>query len=898
MNLTEHKTAESSPLILVDGSSYLFRAFHALPPLTNSKGMPTGAIYGVLNMLRKLVKDYTPTHIAVIFDSKSKNFRHQMYPLYKANRTTMPNELQIQIQPLFNAIRALGLALVVVEGVEADDVIGTLAQQAQAQGMKVLISTGDKDLAQLVNANVTLVNTMSQQVLDEAGVKTKFGVTPAQIVDYLSLTGDAIDNVQGVPNVGPKTAANWLNQYESLDNILQNADKISGKVGENLRQNIQQVLLGQKLILVKNDIDLPVKIADLIPSPPDHQQLQTLFTELEFKTWLQDLPQTAVELQQTQYETIFDEKTLQEWLQKLNQTPVFSLSLQTDRSDAMQAKLIGVAVAIQEGQAAYIPIAHDYLSAPSQLSVETVLSQLSPILKNSQKILIGHNLKQDLKVLARYGLSIETDLWDILLAAYVIDSGAKYDLNLLALKYLALRTLTLEEIAGKGAKQLAFNQIPIETGALYAIENADIILRLYKVLKQKLEETPELNSVFNNIEMPLEPVLTQMEQCGVLIDDAKLKQQSNDLQSKIQFLEEEVYNLSGEHFNLSSAKQLQEVLFTKLKLPVIKKTPTGQPSTAEEVLQELALNYPIPQLILSYRSFCKLKSTYTDRLPQEINSETGRVHTCYQQSVTTTGRLSSIEPNLQNIPIRSEEGRKIRQAFIAPPGYKILAADYSQVELRIMAHLSQDLGLLTAFQENADVHRSTAAEVYGLELSEVTPLQRRNAKAINFGLMYGMSSFGLAQQLGITREEAQQHINVYFTQYPKVREYMEQARAVAAKQGYVKTLYGRRVHVADIKASNQFRRLAAERQAINAPLQGTAADIIKLAMIAIDKCLAKSKFSAKMIMQVHDELVFEVSKNEADSLSQEVRRCMENVAQLSVPLVVDIGIGDNWDEAH
>jgi DNA polymerase I len=893
------KPSSLPPLILVDGSSYLFRAFHALPPLTNSKGMPTGAIYGVLNMLRKLVKDYEPSHIAVIFDSKSKNFRHQLYSAYKANRAVMPDDLQVQIQPLFAAIRALGLPLIVVEGVEADDIIGTLAAYAQKQKMDVLISTGDKDLAQLVNPHVTLMNTMSQQILDEAGVQAKFGVLPAQIIDYLALTGDSVDNIPGVPNVGPKTAANWLGQYHSLDNLLKNADKVPGKAGENLRNNIEQVLLGRQLVTVKMDVALPQTLAELMPAAPDNEKLTELFTELEFKTWLQDLPQHAEPPPQVEYETILTREEFQHWLKKLAQSNVIAITLKTTSMDAMRAELVGIALAISSGHAAYVPLTHDYAGAPSQLQREWVLQQLAAVLNDPQKIIVGQNLKYDLKIFAHYGVTLRGVLWDSLLASYILDSGTtRHDLNTLALKYLSFRTRTYEEIAGKGAKQLTFNQVPIDKAAVFAAENADVAMRLYKTLNRDLQAQSELLTVFNTIEMPLMPILANMEQTGVLIDAAKLAQHSQILGERLQALEQEVYALSGEEFNLNSAKQLQVILYEKLKLPVLKKTPTGQPSTGEDVLQELALEYPIPRLILIYRSLSKLKSTYTDSLPEAVNPRTGRVHTSYQQAITSTGRLSSSDPNLQNIPIRSEEGRKIRQTFIAPPGYKILAADYSQVELRIMAHLAQDPGLLQAFSQGLDVHRATAAEVYGISLEMVSADQRRNAKAINFGLMYGMSSFGLSQQLGISRDEAQRHIDIYFQKYPRVHEYMEQARALAAKQGYVKTLLGRRVQVPDIKASNQFRRQASERQAINAPLQGTAADIIKMAMICIDSWLFQHKSSARMIMQVHDELVFEVPEAEIELISREVRRCMEQVIALSVPLVVDIGIGDNWDEAH
>lgn len=893
------------PLILVDGSSYLFRAYHALPPLTNSKGLPTGAIYGVLNMLRRLIKDYAPTHIAVVFDSKSKNFRHRLYPAYKANRAVMPDDLQVQIQPLFSTIRALGLPLIVVEGVEADDVIATLATKAQQQNMPVLISTGDKDLAQLVNAQVTLINTMSQQILDIGGVHAKFGVAPEQMIDYLALVGDSSDNIPGVPKVGPKTAVNWLAQYQSLDNLIKNADQISGKVGENLRAHLDEVLLGRQLITVKTDIALAEEIQHLVPSTPNNTELKQLFTELEFKNWLQDLSAHSpaesppAPPPKSASVTIYQCSELLALVKTLAQSPLLAFDAQGSGPDAMCAELVGISLAIPEGPAAYIPLAHDYVGSPSQLDRDWVLQQIKPLLSDPQKILVGQNLKYKLKILARYHLAVSATLWDSLLAAYVLESGAnKYDLNTLAVKYLSQATISFEETAGKGAKQVAFNQVSIEAAAAYATENVNAVLGLYSVLSKKLQENPGLQHIFTDLEMPLMPILANIESTGVLIDAKKLHEQSLQLQARIQTLQQQAYTLSGTEFNLGSSKQLQHILYEKMQLPVLSKTPTGMPSTAEEVLQELAADYPLPQLILTYRSLSKLKSTYTDRLPQDINQYTGRVHTSYQQAVTSTGRLSSTDPNLQNIPIRSEEGRKIRQAFIAPPNYKILAADYSQVELRIMAHLAQDPGLLAAFASGLDVHRATAAEVYGIAIAQVNSDQRRNAKAINFGLMYGMSSFGLSQQLGVSREEAQQHINAYFRQYPRVREYMEKARLLAAKQGYVQTLAGRRVQVADIQSSNQFRRAAAERQAINAPLQGTAADIIKLAMICIDQWLCTSGSATRMIMQVHDELIFEVPEAEIAQASEAIRRCMEGVMPLSVPLEVEIGIGDNWDQAH
>lgn len=892
----------TKPLILIDGSSYLFRAYHALPPLTNSRGMPTGAIYGVLNMLRKLLKEYQPVHIAVVFDSKSPNFRHELYSAYKANRATMPLDLEVQIQPLFDAIRALGLPLVVCEGVEADDIIATLAHEAQQKGMPVLISTGDKDLAQLVNPKVTLINTMSHQIFDENAVREKFGVSPAQMIDYLALTGDTVDNIPGVPKVGPKTAAAWLAKYHSLDNLLQHAAEIPGKVGENLRNSIEAVLLGRKLVTVKTDIPLSQSVTQLAPAASDNEMLKKIFTDLEFKNWLAELRDTspteknAVE---SKYTTILDQKTFQNWLEKLERADAFAFDTETTDLDAMRAELVGLSFSIQPNEAAYVPLMHDYLGAPQQLKRDWVLAQLKPLFNDPKKLIIGQNLKYDLKILGHYGVTVSAKLWDSLLASYIVDGTAvRHDLDSLALRHLSYKTVSFEDIAGKGAKQLTFNKIPLEKSAFYAAEDADITFRLYQILNKKLESDGELKKLFTDIEMPLMPILMKMEQHGVLIDVKKLKAQSLALKEKISALEQEVYLLSGKNFNLDSPKQLQEVLFTQLKIPVLKKTPTGQPSTAENVLQELAQSHPIPKLILSYRSLSKLKSTYTDSLPEQVNPRTGRVHTSYQQAVTATGRLSSTEPNLQNIPVRSEEGRKIRQAFIAPPGYKIISADYSQVELRIMAHLSQDPGLLKAFAEGLDVHAATAAEVFGVKLDHVTAEQRRRAKAVNFGLMYGMSSYGLSQQINVSREEAQHYIDTYFSRYPNVHDYMEKARALAAKLGYVQTLYGRRVAVPDIHAQQQSRRLGAERQAINAPLQGSAADIIKLAMICIDQWLTHARPPAAMIMQVHDELVFEVANAVIEETSQEIRRCMEHVAELSVPLLVEIGIGSNWDAAH
>ncbi len=889
------------PLLLIDGSSYLFRAFHALPPLTNSKGQPTGAIYGVLNMLRKLLNDYQPARIGVIFDSKSKNFRHQLYPAYKANRLMMPHELQSQIPWLFKAIEALGLPLIMEEGVEADDIIGTLTKKAQQLGWPVIISTGDKDMAQLVNEKVTLINTMSNTVLDIKGVQEKFNVSPKQMVDFLALMGDSVDNIPGVPKVGPKTAALWLEKYQTLENLIQHADEIPGKIGQNLRESISQVLLGRELVTILRDIPLTHTLQQLVPETPDQPALRELFTELEFKNWLAELSSTtsAIAPKKKEFITILDLPTWEKWHNIFENASTLSMEIFTDHFDAITAKMIGVALAVPNEPAVYIPLQHDYLGAPTQLDAQMILVAIKKIVADPNKLVVGHHLKFSLKVLLQQGAQIQAKLWDNLLAAYVLDSNAaRRDLSALSLKYLSCPAQDIEELAGKGAKQLAFNQIPIEKAVFYAAERVDLALQLQTILQKKLEENTSLLFVFEKIEIALLPILAKMENAGVLVDVEKLKTHSATLSQQISALEQDVYALAGQEFNLSSPKQLQEILYTQLKLPILKKTPTGQPSTAEDILQELALDYPIPKLVLVHRSLSKLKSTYADALPEQVNSQSGRVHTSYQQAVTSTGRLSSTDPNLQNIPIRSEEGRKIRQAFIAPPGFKILSADYSQVELRIMAHLSNDPGLRRAFAENIDVHRATAAEVFGLPVDQVTSEQRRRAKAINFGLIYGMSAYGLARQLGIAREEAERYIQIYFSRYPKVQEYMESTRRLALKQGFVETLFGRRVGVADIRAAQQQRRLAAERQAINAPLQGTAADMIKLAMIAINHCIIEKNLPLKMIMQVHDELVFEADAQSIDLLTTEIRHCMEGVAQLSVPLLVDIGAGPDWDEAH
>ncbi len=893
---------QSKPFILVDGSSYLFRAYHALPPLANSKGEPTGAIYGVLNMLKKLMKEYQPQHIAVVFDPKGKTFRHKLYPDYKANRTVMPDELRVQIQPLFTAIKALGLPLVVVDEVEADDVIGTLAIGMEKKGYPVVISTGDKDMAQLVNDKITLINTMTEEMLDPEGVFKKFGVPPHLIIDYLSLMGDTSDNIPGVPKVGPKTAAKWLNEFGSLANIVKHADQVKGKVGENLRTHLKELPLAQKLVTIKLDVELPFEPEALAPGERDIDTLVKLFQSLEFKNWLTALKaEIGADAQSTaaNYQIILKKSQFNDWVKKLKLASCFALDTETTSLDSMQAKLVGLSVAVGANEAAYIPLAHDYLGAPSQLDKNWVLQQLKPLLTDPKKIIVGQNLKYDIKVLKHDGVELEGQLFDTLLESYVLNNASlRHDLDTLAFKYLAHTMITFEDVAGKGSKQLTFNQVPLEQAGPYACEDADITLQLHQTLMSLIKKHSCYEKVLTEIELPLMPILARMEYNGVLIDVRMLKEQSKYLQSEIEKLQEEIYRLSGEDFNIDSPKQLQAILFDKLKLPILKKTPKGQPSTAEAVMQELALDFPLPKLILNYRSLAKIKSTYTDRLPEQINPKTKRVHTHYNQAVTSTGRLSSNNPNLQNIPVRSEQGRKIRQAFIAPKGCQILAADYSQVELRIMAHLSQDEGLLKAFKQNQDIHRATAGEVFAVKLEDVSQEQRRRAKAINFGLIYGMSSFGLSRQLGISQEHAQGYIDIYFSRYPRVHEYMEKARNQAREQGYVETMFGRRLFIPDIKASNLQRRRAAERAAINAPLQGSAADMIKLAMIAIDRWLLTSKIEAKMIMQVHDELVFEVAKKDLNEAKQQIQHDMENAVRLSIPLVVDIGVGDNWDLAH
>ena len=901
---------KSSPLLLVDGSSYLYRAYHVpnLQRLTNAAGEPTGAVYGVINMLRSLIAEYQPEHMAVVFDARGKTFRHEMYDKYKANRPGMPDDLSVQVEPLHALVRAMGLPLLQEAGVEADDVIGTLASQATEQGIETVISTGDKDMAQLVSPHVTLVNTMSQTCLDSAGVEEKFGVPPGLIIDFLALTGDTSDNIPGIPGVGPKTAARWLTSYGSLDDIIAHASEIKGKAGENLRANLGGLALARELTAIRCDVELGVEPGSLEIRSPDTTALRDLYTQLDFRRWLEELGDNAAPAAAgdnaadvaVKYETVLTRAGLDNWLQRLAQAGQFAFDTETTSLNYMEARIVGVSFAIRAGEAAYVPLAHDYPGAPPQLDRDDVLSLLRPLLESKDYIKIGHNLKYDRNVLANHNIILDGVRLDTMLESYVLESTAtRHDMDSVALKYLGYTTIKYEDVAGKGAKQLSFNEVPLETAAPYAAEDADITLRLHEAMWPQLSGVPELERIYNTIEAPLVTVLSDMERTGVAVDSSLLAEQSRFLAGRISEIEQEAHREAGQPFNLGSPRQIQALLFETLKLPVLAKTPTGVPSTAESVLQELALDYPLPRLILDYRACSKLKSTYTDKLPLQVCPATGRVHTSYHQAVAATGRLSSSDPNLQNIPVRSEEGRRIRQAFIAAPGNVLLAADYSQIELRIMAHLSSDKGLLAAFSAGEDVHRATAAEVFGVAPEEVSSDQRRSAKAINFGLIYGMSAFGLARQLGIARGAAQEYIDRYFERYPGVQAYMEATREQARQQGYVETVFGRRLYLPDIKARNGQRRAAAERTAINAPMQGTAADIIKRAMIRVHNWLAEHPaIDARMIMQVHDELVFEVASGACEGLREPVIECMAGAAELQVPLVVDIGTGANWDEAH
>ncbi|CAI1953103.1 DNA polymerase I [Serratia nevei] len=926
-----------NPLILVDGSSYLYRAYHAFPPLTNSAGEPTGAMYGVLNMLRSLLLQYQPSHVAVVFDAKGKTFRDELFAEYKSHRPPMPDDLRAQIEPLHSMVKAMGLPLLVTPGVEADDVIGTLALEAEKAGHSVLISTGDKDMAQLVTPNVTLINTMNNTILGPQEVCDKYGIPPELIIDFLALMGDSSDNIPGVPGVGEKTAQALLQGIGGLDALYGNLESIATlsfrgakTMAAKLEQNKEVAYLSYKLATIKTDVELDLTCAELTVSEPDVDTLQQLFKQYEFKRWLADVeagvwlenkkgagakaagaakpavaaeaPKALVEakLSQDGYVTILDDATFTDWLARLKKADVFAFDTETDGLDTLTANLIGLSFAIAPGEAAYLPVAHDYLDAPPQLDRAYVLEALKPLLEDDKALKVGQNLKFDMSLLARYGIEMRGIAYDTMLESYVLDSvGGRHDMDSLADRYLGHKTITFEEIAGKGKNQLTFNQIALEQAAPYAAEDADVTLQLHLAMWPQLQQSAELLTVFNEIEMPLLPVLSHIERTGVLIDPAILSAHSQELAKRLAELEAQAHELAEEPFNLASTKQLQAILYEKQKLPVLKKTPGGAPSTNEEVLAELALDYPLPKVILEYRGLAKLKTTYTDKLPLMINPVSGRVHTSYHQAVTATGRLSSSDPNLQNIPVRNDEGRRIRQAFIAPEGYRIVAADYSQIELRIMAHLSQDEGLLKAFAEGKDIHRATASEVFGVPLDKVTGEQRRSAKAINFGLIYGMSAFGLARQLGIPRGEAQRYMDLYFERYPGVLDYMERTRQQASEQGYVSTLDGRRLYLPDVRSSNAMRRKAAERAAINAPMQGTAADIIKRAMIEVDAWLqGQEKPLVRAIMQVHDELVFEVHESVIEEASQRIRQLMEGSMTLAVPLKVDVGVGMNWDEAH
>ena len=892
-------------LVLIDGSSYLYRAFHALPALTNAQGEPTGALHGVLTMIQKLVREQQPARIAVVFDAPGKTFRDEIYADYKATRPPMPDELRAQVQPILDAVEAMGLPLLRVEGVEADDVIGTLCTQAASLDLDVLVSTGDKDLAQLVNEKVTLVNTMNDTTMDRNAVKAKFDVYPAQIVDYLALVGDTSDNIPGVPKVGAKTAAKWLNLYDSADGIVEHGEEIKGKVGESLREHIEQLRLSQQLATIRRDVALDAGVDDLEAGEADIAALRRLYGHFELRTLLRQLdeeadsPATPIDEEAADYETVLDWDGFDRWLKKINASDLTAFDTETNSLDYMEAEIVGFSLAVESGEACYVPVAHDYPGAPDQLPRDEVLTKLRGFLEDEDRKKVGHHLKYDAHILARYDISLTGMQYDSMLESYVLNSVAtRHDMDSVARQYLGKETIHYEDVAGKGAKQLTFNQVDLETASPYAAEDADITLQLHTTLWQQLGEHPSLRKVYEEIEQPLVPVLLDMEETGVLVDRKMLGKQSSELAKKMAELETKAHELAGGPFNLSSPKQLQQILFEQLELPVIRKTPKGQPSTAEDVLVELANDYELPAVIIDYRSVSKLKSTYTDKLPLQINERTGRIHTSYHQAVAATGRLSSTDPNLQNIPIRTPEGRRIRQAFVPPEGQVLLAADYSQIELRIMAHLSADEGLLSAFAKEQDVHRATAAEVFELALDDVTDDQRRSAKAINFGLMYGMSAFGLAKQLGISRGEAQEYVDLYFDRYPGVKAYMDNIRSTASEQGYVETVFGRRLYLPEINARNAQRRQYAERSAINAPMQGTAADIIKKAMITVHDWLTSEQPGARMIMQVHDELVFEVEEKRIDDVRAQVIELMNGAAELSVPLKVDAGIGSNWDEAH
>ncbi len=911
----------NNPLILVDGSSYLFRAFHALPPLTTSKGQPTGAVKGVINMIRSLINAYPDSYVAIVFDAKGKTFRNDMYSEYKANRPPMPDELRSQIEPIHLIIKAMGLPLIMVDGVEADDVIGTLAQQAWEQSMPTLISTGDKDLAQLVNEHVTLLNTMTNETLDIDGVNTKFGLPPERIIDYLALMGDKADNIPGVPGVGPKTAVKWLDEYGSLDGVIKNAEAVKGKIGEKLRDNLEQLGLSRELATIKLDVELDFGPKDLVHEEANKPELLALYKQMEFRSWIKELEGEGIEAPELQggelevdsrgddveipnpesveYKCILDQKLLEQFIADAASAGRIAISVETLGGHYNEAEIIGLSFCCEPGKACYIPLAHSGLDVPEQLPRDAVVALLKPLLEDNHLFKIGHDLKLISHILSNYGISLRGRRYDTMLQSYVLNSVAfKHTFDRLASLYLEQDKKTLEELLGKGRTKISFAELELEKAASWSAENADFCFRLHQVLDSKLKQTVQLAEVYRYFEIALVPVLCRMEDAGVSLDTGALGRQSVEIAEKLQSLEKKAYELAGEEFNLGSPKQLQQIFYDKLNYRVISKTAKGQPSTAEPVLQELALEYPLPEVILEHRSLSKLKSTYTDRLPRDINPNTGRIHSNYQQAVAATGRLSSTEPNLQNIPIRTEEGRRIRQAFVADKGKVLLAADYSQVELRIMAHLSGDEGLCEAFSKGLDVHQATASEIFSVALDKVAPDQRRSAKAINFGLIYGMSAFGLAKQLGIGRAQAQEYVERYFQRYPGVRRYMDDTRMLASEQGYVETLFGRRLYLPDIKASNGMLRKAAERTAINAPMQGTAADIIKQAMVDIDHWLKVAKLDAMMIMQVHDELVFEVTEEDLELLAEGVRFRMVSSASLNVPLVVDMGFGKDWNTAH
>ena len=906
MVINTDKSKSGKTLLLVDGSSYLYRAFHALPDLRNRDNEPTGALYGVLNMLRRLHKDVKADYSACVFDAKGKTFRDEWYPEYKAHRPPMPEDLASQIEPLFEAIRAMGWPLISVAGVEADDVIGTLASEASKSGIKTVISTGDKDMAQLVNPDVTLVNTMSNEWLDEAGVLNKFGVPPGGILDYLTLVGDAVDNVPGVEKVGPKTAVKWLSQYGNLDRLVMHAAEVSGVVGENLRKALAWLPMAKKLLTIKCDLDLALSWEDLLHKRADRERLAELYARYEFKAWLKEMESAEPEgskseppsLNQVRHETILEASSLDLWIEKLDNAPLGFLHIETTGPEPMEAGLVGISFCVREGDAAYLPLRHAYPGAPDQVDLQLALEKLRGWLESKDTRKGGHDVKYMKHVFANHGIALSGMLHDIELESYILESHKTHDLDGMAQRHLEVKRKPREEIVGKGAGKIGFDQVDLDLAAAHAAEAAELMLRLHQILFPQIEENPKLLQVYSEIEMPVLEILFGMERRGILLDSGMLSWQSRELGEKLLDLERRAYGIAGQPFNLNSPKQIQEILFDILKLPVLKKTQAGAPSTDEEVLEELALDYPLPKILLEYRGLAKLKSTYADKLPKMVNLKTGRVHTTYAQTVAVTGRLSSLSPNLQNIPVRTEEGRRIREAIIAPKGCRLVSSDYSQIELRIMAHISKDEGLLGAFSRGEDIHRTTASEIFGVPPSEVSPEQRRYAKVINFGLIYGMSVFGLASQLGVDRASAQVYIDRYFSRYPGVADYMKKTREEARARGYVETVFGRRLWLPEINSSNGMRRAAAERAAINAPMQGTAADLIKLAMIAVQGWIDSGKFASRLIMQVHDELVLEVPENELERVMEHLPKLMAGAASLSVPLSVDCGSGPNWDEAH